>query len=88
MLYSKQDIPFVVRETLHRRRKMIFVRGAPSHTKVRKQTLVNFFTFFTHCVKHNQHAMLGRSGGMPPRKILKIRHCEIESASFLRYKHV
>ena len=31
--------------------------------------------------------MLGRSGGMPPRKILKIRHCEIESASFLTCKH-
>ena len=78
-------------DTDHRRRKMIFVRGAPSQTKVRKQTLQ--FLHFFHTLCETQSAcmcsmlMLGRSGGMPPRKILKIRHCEIESASFLRYKH-
>ena len=61
--------------------------GGTKPDQSQEKTLVNFFHLFTHCVKHNQyeqHDYVRGSGCMPPRKNLKIRHCEIESGSFLR----
>ena len=56
-------------------------RGSKNIILPDQEHIVKMGPFMTarYCAKHNQHAKLGRSGGMPPRKFLKNRCSEIKS---------
>ena len=50
--------------------------------------LLEYYLFYTQCAKHTQHATARGSGGMSPRKILKIISPEMASGSKFSQKIV